>query len=304
MHLFVISVFATVDRSNISQIEHIGKEIGHGTFGRVLEMKCRGWTKPLAGKVLRDDLGVSSRQEDMAQERFHREYNCLRALKPHRNIVQYQGIAYTTLSRFPVLLMELMPEDLHHYLQRKRNSNLSVTRKTSILYEIAQGLEYLHQNRVIHRDLSARNVLMDSEGIPKISDLGNSRLLNYDSGTSTPFAGMTANVGTRVYMAPEVQPEDETADYSYKVDVFSFGHLALFVSLQTFPKSLLSSTYTDTDGNLRARTEVARRVRYFEQMPPELPPKLTELIEECLNNSPVHRPSSSEVKKRLENLNH
>ncbi len=282
----------------ILEVEKIGELLGRGAFGQVVKLKCKGYDQPFAGKILKDeDLGVSDEQADRAVTRFCREYECLTTLKPNRNIVEYRGICFTMKSDFPVLVMQLMPTDLHTYLLQKRNANLPLGRKMTILYEVARGLVYLHRNRIIHRDLTAKNVLLDASGTPKISDFGNSCLI--DNVTATSYLGlMTGQVGTRCYMAPEV--EMESARYNDRVDVFSFGHLALFVSTQIFPRSLLPSTYTCANTEvLAARSEVQRREEYFLELPRDFP--LTRLIEKCLQLI-QSRPNSAVVKQELRHL--
>ncbi len=201
-------------------------------------------------------------------------------------------------SDFPVLVMELMPTDLHNYLLHEGNVNLPLERKITILYEIARGLVYLHSNRIVHWDLTAKNVLLDASGTPKISDFGNSRLIDSVNATSH-LGSMTGQVGTRFYMAPELESEcDESALYNEKVEVLSFGHLALFVSIQIYPRPLLQSTYT-VRRVLVARSEVERRQKYFKKLPTDFP--LTLLMKKCLEDV-VSRPNSAVVKQELSRL--
>ncbi len=281
----------------ILEVEQVGKILGRGAFGHVVKLKCKGYDQPLAGKILKDeDLGSTDEEADRAVDTFCREYKCLSTLKHHRNIVQYEGICFTVNSDFPVLVMQLMPTDLHKYLQHKSNAKLPLERKIAILHEVARGLVCLHRNKIIHRDLTAKNVLLDAHGTPKISDFGNSRLI--DNVTATSYLGaMTDHVGTRCYMAPEV--EMESAHYNHKVDVFSFGHLALFVSTQIFPRSLKPVTYKSAD-RVHARSEVERREEYFQMLSTDFP--LTLLIKNCLDVDLESRPNSAVVKQELSRL--
>ncbi len=279
------------------KVERIGKLIGKGAFGRVVELKCKGYERPLAGKILKDDdLEADEEQAQRSVKIFCREYKCLTTLAPHRNIVPYEGLCFVDYSEFPVLVMELMSTDLHRFLLSKENAGLQLHTKITILYEISRGLAYLHVNRIIHRDLTARNVLMDASGTPKISEFGNSSLIDSASATSY-FGAMTGGVGTHMYMAPEINTE--RAQYNKKVDVFSFGHLALFVSIQKFPR-FLESAVERIGGRMVYRSEVERRVEYITELVTEFP--LTPLIKRCLHNSIDDRPSSDEVKRQLKVL--
>ncbi len=282
----------------VLEVEQIGRLLGRGAFGHVVELKCKGYDQPLAGKILKDeDLGASGEQADRAVDRFCLEYDCLSTLKPHRNIVPYRGICYTEKSDFPLLVMQLMPTHLHDYLLQDQNANLRLESKITMLYEIARGLVFLHRNDIIHRDLTAKNVLLDAHGTLKISDFGNSRFI--DNVSATSYLGpMTGQVGTRCYMAPEM--EMETAHYDGRVDVFSFGHLALFVSTQIFPRFLLPSTYISADTKERvARSEVQRREEYFKKLPADF--ALTPLITKWLDDF-ERRPNSATVKQELGRL--
>ena len=114
----------------------------------------------------------------------------------HPNIVQCEGVALLPdQSPLPVLLMERLKTSLHAYLLDPVNSNLPVERKLSFLLDTAQGLDYLHSHTpaIIHRDLTATNVLLDSQLRAKITDVGNSQLMEYDSGS---------NVNDYYYQAP------------------------------------------------------------------------------------------------------
>ncbi len=279
------------------KVQRIGKLIGRGAFGRVVELKCEGYERPLAGKILKDDdLEADEEQAQRSVKIFCREYKILTTLAPHQNIVPYEGLCFVDYSEFPVLVMELMSTDLHRFLLSKENAGVQLHTKITILCEISRGRADLHVNRIIHRDLTARNVLMDASGTPKISDFGNSSLI--DSASATSYLGvMTGGVGTHMYMAPEINTE--RAQYNKKVDVFSFGHLALFVSIQKFPR-FLEPAVERIGGQRVCRSEVERRVEYITELATDFP--LTPLIEMCLDDSTDYRPSSDEVKRQLQDL--
>ena len=145
----------------------------------------------------------------------------------HANIVQFVGLCHLPEeSELPLLVMELMDYNLHCYLLDECNSNLPLSLRQSILEDVAKGLTYLHSlsDPIIHRDLTATNVLLNSALVAKISDFGNSRLLpnhfNPKKLSNIP--------GTALYMPPEASGDD----YGTKLDIFSFGHLALFTLTQ------------------------------------------------------------------------
>ena len=148
----------------------------------------------------------------------------------HPHIVQFLGLCYLEGSALPVLVMEKLDQSLDHLLETEPNLSLSV--KLSLLRDVARGLVYLHTRNppVVHRDLSARNVLLTSAMpmVAKISDLGNARIVNLLPGQLART--LTCVPGTQVYMPPE--SFDEGSRYGPRLDIFSFGHLALYTLTQ------------------------------------------------------------------------
>ncbi|EEC68331.1 hypothetical protein OsI_36433 [Oryza sativa Indica Group] len=106
---------------------------------------------------------------------------------------------------------------------RDKSKELGWEKRFKIIIEIARGLEYLHEEsrlKIIHRDLKANNILLDSDLTPKISDFGLAKLFGEDQ--SHVVTNRVA--GTYGYMAPEYAMFGQ---YSVKSDVFSFGVLIL-----------------------------------------------------------------------------
>ena len=106
--------------------------------------------------------------------------------------------------------------------------NLPLLLKVSFQEGVSCGLVYLHsmQPPVVHRDLTARNVLLTSSMVAKITDMGNSRIINSGHLTRT----LTQLPGTLVYMPPEALNVSQS--YGPSLDVFSFGHLSLYTITQ------------------------------------------------------------------------
>ena len=174
--------------------------------------------------------------------------------------------------------------------------------KRSFLLDISRGLFYLHGHSppIIHRDLTARNVLLTRSMLAKIADLGNARMVEPHKLNKT----MSTAPGTLVYMPPEaigVRPK-----YDAKLDMFSFGHLSLYTAIQEFPDDLLPSTYPDPSDadSLKARSEVQRREPYMVKLYKELGKEhpLVKLIRQCLHNAAECRPNAADVMKILEGL--
>ena len=151
----------------------------------------------------------------------------------HPHIVQFLGLCYLEGSTLPVLVMERLERSLDELLEA--SPSLPLPLKQSLLTDVARGLLYLHTRNppIVHRDLSARNVLLTSSLEAKIGDLGNARIINLQLGQ---LARLTRVPGTLPYMPPEAF--GDCPQYGPRLDIFSFGHLALFTFTQVRKNSI------------------------------------------------------------------
>ena len=289
----------------MSGVTQTGRKLGEGSYGCVEELKVNGLV--CAGKRMFDVL-VNSENEgaDRMIEKYYEECQLLSSLR-HPNIVQFLGICFletqsASTVNLPVLVMEMLQGSLDHLLES--TPDLPLAKKVSILQDVARGLVYLHSRSpaVIHRDLTARNVLLNSAMVAKIADMGNSRMVDMQPGQLART--MTQGVpGTAVYMPPEAF--ELPPKYGPQLDMFSFGHLALFTATQQFPGDLLPSTYQDPRSRrLVPRNEVERRSRYMESVGRILgrSHELVQLITQCLDFAPMTRPTASEAMDRLQHI--
>ena len=181
-----------------------------------------------AGKIIHkalldaDNIGT----ETLAQK-YIQECKLISSLD-HPNITKFFGLGLLPGCQLPVLLMERLEGSLDCHLECVLNIPPIV--KCSMLEDVARGLIYLHNHKpkIIHRDLTAKNVLLTSSRLAKITDFGNSRIVNLEPGQLAQ--SLTYVPGTLAYMPPEAL--DVSSRYGSALDIFSFGHLALFVELQ------------------------------------------------------------------------
>ena len=147
----------------------------------------------------------------------------------HPNITQFMGVCFLPYRQLPVLVMERLDGSLDDLLETVPNIN-SLVLERSMLEDVSRGLLYIHKHnpQIIHRDLTAKNVLLTTSLIAKITDFGNSRIVNLQPGQSARTLSQLP--GTLVYMPPEALLA--TSRYGPSLDVFSFGHLALFTLTQ------------------------------------------------------------------------
>ena len=170
---------------------------------------------------------------------------------------------------------------------------------------MVSGLAYLHERSppVIHRDLSAKNVLLTSELVGKIADLGVARIVPRMRVAAT----MTKAPGASVYMPPEAiapaKSNEQKSKYDASIDIFSFGVVTIFTIGEVFPCDPLAPTHLDESGMLVARTELQRRSEYMRGVNTQLRTcgqfrgdhPLIQFIQQCLHNGPHKRPNIREV---------
>ena len=129
--------------------------------------------------------------------------------------------------KFVFIKMELCKQNLKEYLNENKLNNQD---KKLVCKQIINGLEYIHKNEIIHRDLKLTNIFIDFENNIKIGDFGlasNVYDLNFDE------------VGTYGYIAPEII---NGKDYNYKVDLYSLGVIILeiFSNFETDMEKMIS----------------------------------------------------------------
>ncbi|XVF78680.1 hypothetical protein PTKIN_Ptkin14bG0155100 [Pterospermum kingtungense] len=189
-------------------------KLGEGGFGPVYK-----GTMEDGQEIAVKRLSVGSRQ---GSDEFKNEVELIAKLQ-HRNLVKLLGCCVQGEER--ILVYEFMPNKcLNSFIfDGTKQKVLDWPKRFRIINGVARGLVYLHQDsrlRIVHRDLKAGNVLLDSEMNPKISDFGLAKTFGGDQ-----TEGKTNRVvGTYGCMAPEYAIDGQ---FSVKSDVFSFGILVL-----------------------------------------------------------------------------
>lgn len=272
----------------IEDVREIGHSIGQGSFGSTQQLVAD--KKYFAGKfyykssLYPDGVSVSSAS---VMRRWSLECQQLSQIN-HTNIVEFFGICFFQGSSLPHLVMELLPCNL----ESKINSTeeLLLTDKRHILNEIARGIAYLHSNTppLVHRDLTSHNVLLSADGsVVKISDCRNMAIVDPTKANEV----MHTNKTLLSYMPPEVSSTNP--HFGTPVDIFSYGHLALYTMIQKFPGPLPPKWYFE--GHQRHErivcTEFERRKKYINILAGIMgnAAPVVEMITKCLEDSAQFR---------------
>uniref|UniRef100_A0AAQ6IQ17 non-specific serine/threonine protein kinase n=1 Tax=Anabas testudineus TaxID=64144 RepID=A0AAQ6IQ17_ANATE len=195
--------------------------IGKGTYGKVYKVLNKTDGSKAAVKIL-DPI------HDIDEE-IEAEYNILKALSDHSNVVKFYGMYYKKDVKCGDqlwLVLELCNggsvTDLAKGMLR-RGDRMDEAIIAYILHEALMGLQHLHINKTIHRDVKGNNILLTTQGGIKLVDFGVSAQL-----TNTRLRRNTS-VGTPFWMAPEVIACEQQLDSTYdaRCDVWSLGITAI-----------------------------------------------------------------------------
>uniref|UniRef100_A0ACD5TBT3 Uncharacterized protein n=1 Tax=Avena sativa TaxID=4498 RepID=A0ACD5TBT3_AVESA len=232
-------------------------------------------SQDVAIKVVRPERISADMYRDFAQEVY-----IMRKVR-HKNVVQFIG-ACTRHPNLYIITDFMSGGSVYDYLHKK-NSSFKLPEILRMATDISKGMNYLHQNNIIHRDLKTANLLMDENKVVKVADFGVARVKD-QSGV------MTAETGTYRWMAPEVI---EHKPYDHKADVFSFGIVIWELLTGKIPYDYLTP--------LQAAIGVVQKgIR--PTIPKDTHPKLTELLQKCWHKDSVERPDFIQILEILERL--
>ncbi|KAL6659605.1 hypothetical protein ACP70R_003645 [Stipagrostis hirtigluma subsp. patula] len=210
---------------------------------------------------------------------FLQEVLILRSVN-HENILQFYGAC----TRHPnyCIVTEYMPGGNLYDFLHKQNNFLELRTILRIAISISKGMDYLHRNNIIHRDLKTANLLIGYDQVVKIADFGVAR-------HGSQEGQMTAETGTYRWMAPEIINHKP---YDHKADIFSFAIVLWELATSKVPYDNMTP--------LQAALGVRQGLRL--EIPASVHPRLSELIQQCWDEDPDVRPTFAEIIIELEDL--
>ena len=187
----------------------LGKILGKGAFGSVLLVTRKTDNKVYAMK--RVNIGKLNKKE---KESSLNEIRILASLS-HQNIIGYKEAFFDESTNTLNIVMEFAEEgDLEKKIKNNLKKRLNFEEETiwKWIIQLLQGIKYLHDNKIMHRDLKCANIFLMKNGLVKLGDLNVSKFAKL---------GMASTqTGTPYYCSPEIWKEKS---YDYKSDIWSLG---------------------------------------------------------------------------------
>ena len=259
--------------SRLSDFE-IVKQLGKGSYGTVYVVR----SKLDMNTYVMKKMELNHLKENQQKE-CYREVSILRKVS-HPNIIKYYSSFLENESLCIIMeyaeLGDLYTLIKHYKRHQKFFEEILLWR---IAFEVLNGLEYLHSNNIIHRDIKCLNLFLSKDHHVKIGDLGVS--------TITSLGGMhCTRVGTPLYLSPELVKQ---VPYDYKTDIWSFG-------CSLYHLASLDPPFTGNNLIVLGNNIVKGRPK---ELPGFYSNELKNFIGKMLTKKPEKRPSAKDAKEMI-----
>lgn len=253
----------------------MGDVLGEGSYGKVKEVLdstslCRRAVKILKKKKLR--------KIPNGEKNVQREISLLKKLD-HKNVIKLIEVMYNEEKQKLYLIFEYCVSVLQELLDSIPDKKFPIWQAHGYFCQLLEGLEYLHSNGIVHKDIKPGNLLLANCGTLKISDLGVAEAIDCYSISDTCHTSQ----GSPAFQPPEIANGVE-AFSGFKVDIWSSGVTLFNITTGKYPfeGESIYKLYENI-----GKGEVT--------IPEELEPSLQNLLEGMLQKEPIERMSLDEV---------
>lgn len=249
------------------------QELGRGGMGVVFRARHRSLNADVAVKMIRSSQLATPEEV----RRFYQEARAAAGLH-HSHIVKVHDVGECDGQHY--LAMDLVDGPTLADLTRDGRP-AEPERAAEIMADVSRAVAYLHSKGIVHRDLKPSNILLNSEGVPHVTDFGLAKLLSDDSRQTTTGT----IIGTPSYMAPE-QAGGHSGRVTARSDVYSLG--AILYELMTGRPVFQEDNPLDTLLCVLEREPLLPR-----RLNPQVPGDLEQICLRCLEKDPARRYESA-----------
>ena len=270
---FIKAVKEAIGYIKFSDHYELKEVIGKGKFGVVNLGIHKKTQKQVAIKIINKDSIKTTEDKELVKV----EIDILK-LCHHPNIVRL--LDHLENLDYIFIIMEYIEGGTLGQYIKKHNFNFTEHQAANIIYQIAQGVKYLHSYGIVHRDLKPDNIMITQPndlGVLKIMDFGLSKILSSQE-------KMVDGFGTLSYVAPEVLLR---SPYNKEVDIWSLGVILYYILCGHLP-------FRGNKEIIIAEKIVNDELEFDEEYWEMRSQKVKDLIEKCLRKNPEERISINE----------
>lgn len=230
---------------------HVNRSVklGEGSYGQVYPVYCQS---NLNSNVVVKETTYAIKEE---------EVEIYKLLGNHHNIVKHYGGTFRGSKRFACIFMEKCEESLYNYMKKIPGGRLSVDEAMFYWTQVLDGVDYLHNLGVIHKDIKAKNVLT-KEGRVLLADFDSAKRIPTEMTEPGLFP-----LGTKGFIAPEVLNRQA---HGRPADVYSMGCFLIELTI-----------------GVPTQDTLQKKINKLSQLDPEL----AEMVTACVSGNPKDRPT-------------
>ena len=245
--------------------------LGSGSFGEVHKVYYKD--ELCAGKILHAQLLPQYPDMSKLTNQFASKCNGIASSLSHPNVEQFITVVSVSTDGAPMIITELLTEPLTTYLS---NNSIFTDHQLTLCLDMVQGIDYLHSQSLVHRNLHGGNVMMTKDGHAKITDYLCPLLLPDVVGNSSG------------YVPPEVL---QNKPHSNQSNVFTLGVLFLQVITRVPPQD---------SSDVKGHSEVRQNRTDLNIVPSTHP--LVSCIKQCLSDDVLARPQTKDLCDNIDHL--